>query len=63
MRAFTEQKMKRWAEQRWILVTIIRALGIKWDQPRLGYTLFPCGSDAIGDFSTDDAHLATRLPV
>lgn len=50
MRAFTEQKMKRWAEQRWILDAIVQSVGMEWDQPRLGYTLFPCGPDAIGDF-------------
>jgi dienelactone hydrolase len=50
MRAFTERKMKRWAEQRWILDSVIQAVGMEWDQPRLGYTLYPCGPDAIGDF-------------
>ena len=50
MRAFTEKKMKRWAEQRWILDAIVQSVGMEWDQPRLGYTLFPCGPDAIGDF-------------
>ena len=52
MRAFTEQKMKRWAEQRWILDAIISSVGMEWDQPRLGYTMFPCGPDAVGDFRT-----------
>jgi dienelactone hydrolase len=52
MRAFTEQKMKRWAEQRWILDAVISTVGMEWDQPRLGYTMFPCGPDAVGDFRT-----------
>ena len=52
MRAFTEQKMTRWAEQRWILDAIISSVGMEWDQPRLGYTMFPCGPDAVGDFRT-----------
>ena len=52
MKAFTEQKMKRWAEQRWILDAIISSVGMEWDQPRLGYTMFPCGPDALGDFRT-----------
>lgn len=50
MRAFTEQKMRRWAEQRWILDSVIQAVGMEWDQPRLGYTMYPAGPDAIGDF-------------
>jgi len=52
MRAFTEQKMKRYAEQRWILDAIISSVGMEWDQPRLGYTMYPCGPDAVGDFRT-----------
>jgi dienelactone hydrolase len=52
MRAFTEHKMKRWAEQRWILDAVISTVGMEWDQPRLGYTMFPCGPDAVGDFRT-----------
>ena len=52
MKAFTEQKMKRWAEQRWILDAIISSVGMEWDQPRLGYTMFPCCPDAVGDFRT-----------
>lgn len=52
MRAKTEQKAKRWAEQRWIMDSIIQAIGMEWDQARLGYTLYPCGPDAVADFRT-----------
>jgi len=52
MRAKTEQKVKRWAEQRWALDSIIQAVGVEWDQPRLGYTMYPAGPDAIADFRT-----------
>ena len=52
MRAATEQKMRRWAEQRWILDAVISTVGMEWDQPRLGYTMYPCGPDAVGDFRT-----------
>ena len=52
MRAKTERTVKRWAEQRWALDSIIQAVGMEWDQPRLGYTLYPAGPDAIADFRT-----------
>jgi fermentation-respiration switch protein FrsA (DUF1100 family) len=46
----TERKVKRWQDQRWILDSVIQAVGVEWDQPRLGYMLYPCGPDAIADF-------------
>ena len=52
MRAKTESRVKRWSDQRWVVDTIIQAVGMEWDQPRLRYTLYPCGPDAIGDFQT-----------
>jgi dienelactone hydrolase len=52
MWAKTEQKVKRWQEQRWLLDTVIQSVGMEWDQPRLSYTLYPAGPDAIGDFRT-----------
>jgi len=33
-----ERRMKRWQEQRWILDSVIRTVGIEWDQPRIAYT-------------------------
>jgi hypothetical protein len=50
MRAKTELKVKRWKDQRWLLDTVIQAVGMEWDQPRLNYTMYPAGPDAIGDF-------------
>ncbi len=52
MRAKTEQHVKRWKDQRWLLDTVIQAVGMEWDQPRLNYTMYPAGVDAIGDFRT-----------
>ena len=52
MRAKTEQKVKRWHDQRWLLDTVIQSVGMEWDQPRLGYTMYPAGPDAVGDFRT-----------
>ncbi len=52
MRAKTEQHVKRWRDQRWLLDTVIQAVGMEWDQPRLNYTMYPAGVDAIGDFRT-----------
>jgi dienelactone hydrolase len=42
--------MKRWQEQRWILDSIIKTVGVEWDQNRIGYTLGPCGPEATFDF-------------
>lgn len=46
-----ERRMKRWQEQRWILDNVIRTVGIEWDQPRIAYTLAPCGPEATFDFN------------
>jgi dienelactone hydrolase len=50
MRAKTEQRVRRWNDQRWVIDSVIQAIGMEWDQPRLNYTLYPCGPDASGDF-------------
>lgn len=50
MKARTEQNVKRWGEQRWLIDAVIQAVGMEWDQNRLGYTMYPAGPDAIGDF-------------
>lgn len=52
MRPETEQRVRRWSEQRWLLDSVIQAVGMEWDQPRLGYTMYPAGPDAVGDFRT-----------
>ena len=52
MRAKTEQRVKRWNDQRWVVDSVIQAIGMEWDQPRLAYTLYPCGPDGTGDFRT-----------
>lgn len=46
-----ERRMKRWQAQRWILDSIIRTVGIEWDQPRIAYTAGPCGPEASFDFN------------
>jgi dienelactone hydrolase len=50
MKAKTEQRVKRWNDQRWILDSVIQAIGMEWDQPRLNYTMAPAGGEAIVDF-------------
>jgi dienelactone hydrolase len=50
MRAKTEQRVKLWSDQRWVIDSVIQAIGMEWDQPRLAYTMYPAGPDAIGDF-------------
>lgn len=50
MHAKTEHKVKRWGDQRWLMDAVIQAVGMEWDQPRLGYTMYPAGPDAVADF-------------
>ena len=38
MRAKTEQHVRRWKDQRWVIDSVIQAIGMEWDQPRLNYT-------------------------
>ena len=52
MRAKTENMVQRWKEQRWLMDSVIQAVGMEWDQPRLGYTMYPAGPDAVADFRT-----------
>jgi dienelactone hydrolase len=41
---------RRWTEQRWLLDSTIRSVGMDWDQPRSIYLSAPCGPGAAGDF-------------
>ena len=52
MRQKTEHMVRRWMEQRWAIDSVIQAVGVEWDQPRLIYTMYPAGPDAVGDFRT-----------
>ena len=36
-----DTRMKRWMEQRWLLDTVIRTVGLEWDQARLAYMSAP----------------------
>ncbi len=49
MRATTERRVRRWHEQRWLLDAVVQSVGMEWDQPRLAYTLLPCGPEAVGE--------------
>jgi dienelactone hydrolase len=42
---------RRWTEQRWLLDTTIRSVGMDWDQPRSLYLSAPCGPEANADFA------------
>jgi dipeptidyl aminopeptidase/acylaminoacyl peptidase len=44
-------QVRRWTEQRWILDNTIRAVGIEWDQPRLGNYATACGPLSAGDLA------------
>ena len=44
-------KMRRWDEQRWLIDNTIRAVGMEWDQPRLGNYATACGPLAAGDIA------------
>lgn len=45
-----ENRVRRFRAQRWVLDTIIRTVGVTWDQGDMDYALFPCGISALGDF-------------
>ena len=42
---------RRWIEQRWLVDTAIRSVGIDWDQPRSITYNAPCGAEANADFA------------
>ena len=42
---------RRFTEQRWLLDTTIRAVGMDWDQPRSIYLSAPMGPEANADFA------------
>lgn len=48
--AAVEGRMKRWQNQRWILDSIIKALGVEFDGNRIGFLAWPCGVEATPDF-------------
>lgn len=43
--------MRRWTEQRWLLDNTIRAVGMEWDQPRMGNYAAACGPLSAGDLA------------
>ena len=45
-----DTRMKRWMEQRWLLDTVVRTVGLEWDQARLAYMSAPGGPEATGEF-------------
>lgn len=47
----TGPKVRRWDEQRWLIDNTIRAVGLEWDQPRLGNYATACGPLATGDIA------------
>ena len=56
--------MKRWQEQRWLLDTVIRTIGMEWDQGRLRYMSVPGGPAAVAELSVaagDDRSISLFL--
>jgi dienelactone hydrolase len=51
---------RRFAEQRWLLDSTIRTVGMDWDQPRSIYLSAPMGAEANADFAAIRARI-TRL--
>ena len=47
MSSKSDRIMKRWQEQRWLLDTVIRTVGMEWDQGRLAYMGAPGGGEAV----------------
>ena len=52
-----DDRMRRWAEQRWILDAVIRTVGVEWDQGRLGYMSAPGGPEAAPEFRATGARI------
>jgi dienelactone hydrolase len=48
---------RRWTEQRWLLDTTIRTVGMDWDQPRSIYLSAPMGPEANADFAAIRARI------
>jgi dienelactone hydrolase len=48
---------RRFAEQRWLLDTTIRTVGMDWDQPRSIYLSSPMGPEATADFAAIRARI------
>ena len=48
--ADVERRVDRFRQQRWVLDSIIRTVGVAWDQGDIDFALFPCGIGALGDF-------------
>jgi fermentation-respiration switch protein FrsA (DUF1100 family) len=49
MTAKTDQLMRRWQSQRWLLDAVIRTVGVEWDQPRLAYMGAPAGPEGLAE--------------
>ena len=47
---FPYVRTRRMKEQRWLLDSVIRLVGVDWDQGRSRYTAYPAGLDAEPDF-------------
>jgi dienelactone hydrolase len=50
LRPKATRRMRRFAEQRWLLDAVIETVGLQWDQGRIGYSEGPCGLLAQPDF-------------
>ena len=46
-----EPQMRRWREQRWLLDTVVRTIGIEWDQARIGSKSRPLGAEGAAVFN------------
>jgi len=57
MSARVDGRMKRWAEQRWILDAVIRTVGVEWDQGRIGYMSAPVAPGGVPEFRAAAARI------
>ncbi|MBC7779693.1 MAG: prolyl oligopeptidase family serine peptidase [Proteobacteria bacterium] len=48
----TEPYVRRMEEQRWLIDSTIRSIGVEWDQPRLNSYATACGPIAAGDLAS-----------
>ncbi len=57
MSAKTENRVRRWKEQRWILDAVVATIGVEFDQARVAYTAGPAGPEALAEFRAAAARI------
>jgi len=57
MSAKSENRVRRWKDQRWILDAVVQTIGVEFDQARVAYTAGPAGPEALAEFRMTAARI------